>query len=122
MGKADGYQNNRQAHEFKKFFSPDKSNFAGLKEDLKGCIYEVGTISQADQLITTTKTIKIYAGWNYTNPQKIRTVFGNLDDVTFIIPEKQECVNNDISTLLLGKELDTYTKRRNLNRKKKATM
>ena len=80
-------------------------------EDLKGQIYRVRTVLQANQLITKTKVIVGYLVQTYTNPQGIRISIEKLDDVMISIPNKQEDIKYNIVKLLIGKEIDAYVKR-----------
>ena len=67
---------------------PTRSNFVDLTKYMNGHIYDFRTGSQADQFITATKAIAIYAGRMCTNPQDIMITIEKLYDVTLSIHEK----------------------------------
>ena len=57
-----------------------------LKEDLKGQIYNVGTVSQADQFTATTKALASYSGRKCSDPQDIWIAIERQKDVAIPIP------------------------------------
>ena len=81
-----GYQKKRKGHEQKKRFSPPKSSFTGLTEDMKGGIYNTGTGSQADHFIPETKAVSIYTGFTFNDAQESYIAVENLDEMKFTIP------------------------------------
>ena len=70
----------------------------------------------------TIKVIMSYVGCTCINPQYISIAIKNLEDAIIRIPIKQEDIYEDISKILLGKDLDVYVKRRQVYRQNKATL
>ena len=85
---------------------PARVTLIGLTEDLKGHIYDMGTISQAYQFVATTKALLSYADRKCTNPPKNRIYIEHQKDVTFPIPFTRADINDDMAKFLLGKEID----------------
>ena len=67
--------------------------FSGLIEDLKVHIYDVGTVSQADQFTTTTKALASYARRKCSDPQDIRIAIERQKDVSIPIPTSITAIN-----------------------------
>ena len=116
--KASGYHKRRHGCDRKKRPTPARPtrlNFASMTEYIKGSIYDIRTIYQADQCITTYKAIAGYAGWTCTDPQYISIAIEKIEDVVPSIPEKKEYINNNIANLILSKDLDQgWIKSKNL--------
>lgn len=91
-------------------------------EELKGSIYDVWTGSQPNQFILTTEAITSYAERKRTNPQDISIAIKNLEDATISIPIKNKDIDEDITKILLGKELDAFVKRKQMYCYNKATV
>ena len=84
--------------------------FSGLTEDLKGHIYDVGTIPQADQFNATTKALESYSRRKCSYPQDIRITIERQKDVAIPIPTSRTDIYMEVAKLLLGKEIDAYVK------------
>ena len=89
--------------------SPERVTFIGLIEDLKGHIYDVGTESQADQFTATTKALASYSRRKCADPQDIRIAIEQ-KDVSITIPTTGTDIYEEVTNLLLGKEIDVYVK------------
>ena len=70
----------------------------------------MGTGSQADQFTATTKALANYAGQKCANPQDIWIAIEGQKDVSIPILTKRTDIDEEVSKLLLGKEIDTYVK------------
>ena len=101
-GRGQGNNNDRRSSR-KQPFLPQRTRFAGETEELKGSIYDVGTGSQADMFITTTKAIASYAGCTCTDPQDIRVAIQKLEDTVIAVPQKEEDIADDVATIILSK-------------------
>ena len=80
---------------------PEKATFSGLTEELKGHIYDVGTVSQADQFTATTKALASYAGRKCSDPQDIRIAIERQKDDVIPIPTSISYIESEVAKLLL---------------------
>ena len=55
-----------------------------------------------------------YTGCTCTNLQDTRITIEKLDDVTLSITEKRHGIDEDISNILIGKDLDAYVHKKQL--------
>ena len=93
-----------------------------MTEDLKGSIYEIGNFFQAFKLVTTTKVVVSYADRTCTDPQDIRIDIEKLEDVTLVIPLKQDDIYEYIVNILIRKDLVTYVNIIQLYHQKKVNL
>ena len=77
--------------------------FSGLTEYLKGHIYDVGKVSQADQFTATTKALASYAGRKFSDTQDIRIAIERQKDVTIPIPTPRMDIDMEVANIFLGK-------------------
>ena len=85
-GYRQKYREPRRENKRPAAIRPSRVIFSGLIEDLKGHIYDVGTVSQADQFIATTKVLASYSGRKCSNPQDIWITIERQKDVIISIP------------------------------------
>ena len=120
----EGYKRRYRDQRYKKsaVTRPARVTFSGLTEDLKGHIYDVGTISQADQFTATTKALGSYSGRKCTDPQDIIISIERPKDVVIPIPHKRTDIKVDVAKILPGKYIDGYVKRSQQYRNNKANI
>ena len=71
----------------------------------------MGTGSQTNQFIATTKDLASYAGHKGTNPRDIRISVERQKDVVTLIPYTRNDIDRYMDKLLLVKDIDSYDKR-----------
>ena len=94
--------------------------FSGLKEDIKGHINDVGTVSQAYQFTATTKTLASYSRRKFSDTQDIRIAIELQKDVAILIPTSIMDIDMEVTKLLIGKYIDAYVKPSHNYRQNKA--
>ena len=70
----------------------------------------MGTGSQADQFITTTKSLASYSWRNCIDTQDIRIYIELQNDVVIPVSSMSTNIDEDVDKILLGKEIDDYAK------------
>ena len=80
------------------------------------------TGSQADQFTATNKALASYAGRKCVNTQDIRITIERQKDASIPIPTTRTDIDEEVSKLLLGKEINAYIKRSQQYRQKKAKL
>ena len=74
----------------------------------------------ADQFTANTKALAIYAGREFSNLQDIRIEIERQKDIAIPIPTSRTDIDVEVAKLLLGKDIDAYSKRSQHYRQNKA--
>ena len=79
------YRDPRRENKRPATIRPSRATFSGLTEDLKGHIYDMGALYQADQFTATAKALASYARQKCSNPKDIRIAIEHQKDVAIPI-------------------------------------
>ena len=116
------YRKRGNRHFYRKANNTQNTKLKGKTEELDGFVYDVGSMSQAQIFVDTTREIAEYTGRTLKEAQDIRMAIEDLEEITLNRPTKNRTGDDEENTAIFKIELDSYFKRLNAYRQNKATM